>query len=709
MMSTSLSTEHHKEDFLIELGTEELPPKALKSLSEAFTRGIIAGLEKAQITYNDYEPFATPRRLALLIKGLDTAQPDQQLERKGPAVKAAFDAEGNPGKAALGFARANGVDFADLEQEETPKGAWLVYRSVKPGEATRDLLPKIITQSLNNLPIPKRMRWGTSRIEFVRPVHWLLMLLGDDPDKNIIDCEILGLKAGNTTRGHRFLANREITITTPADYARVLCEQGKVIANFTTRRDIIREQVEQVASAINGHSVIDPDLLDEVTALNEWPVALCGRFDEEFLAVPSEALISSMKGHQKYFHVENSEGKLLPHFITVANIDSSEPHLVVAGNEKVIRPRLADAKFFYDTDRKKTQDDRREKLKPIVFQEQLGSVFVKTERIARLSSYIAQTEGGDAKLAERAGLLCKSDLVSEMVLEFPELQGIMGQYYADHDGENPEVSKTLYEQYMPRFAGDQLPSTLIGCAVAIADKVDTITGIFGINQLPTGSKDPFALRRASIGVLRIIVEKKLNLDLEALIDQAMLGYQEQGISLPALDDLNTTVVNYMLERFDAAYQEEGIAVEIINAVKALRPTRPLDFDRRIKAITRFNTMDEADALASANKRVANILAKAGDIIIPDTLDETLLSDIAELELANVVFAKKEEIAPALAEGRYALVMESLAALKEPIDLFFDQVLVNAEDEAVRLNRYALLRQLRSLFLQVADISLLQKS
>ncbi|WP_419534087.1 glycine--tRNA ligase subunit beta [Endozoicomonas sp.] len=695
----------NKEDFLIELGTEELPPKALKSLSEAFTQGIISGLEKAQITFTGYESFAAPRRLALLIKGLDTAQPDQKLERKGPAVKAAYDAEGNPSKAALGFARSNGVNFEDLEQEETPKGAWLVYRSVKQGETTNALLPEIITQSLNSLPIPKRMRWGASRTEFVRPVHWLLMLQGN----RIIDCEILGLKAGNTSRGHRFHANQEIAINNPADYAQVLREQGKVIANFDTRREIIREQVEQVATTINGHSVIDPDLLDEVTALNEWPVALSGRFDDEFLSVPSEALISSMKGHQKYFHVENSEGKLLPHFITVANIESSEPRHVVEGNEKVIRPRLADAKFFYDTDRKQTQDDRREKLKPIVFQAQLGSVFAKTERIARLSSYISQTEGGDAKLAERAGQLCKSDLVSEMVLEFPELQGIMGQYYADNDGENPEVSKTLYEQYMPRFSGDQLPSTLIGCAVAIADKVDTITGIFGINQLPTGSKDPFALRRASIGVLRIIVEKKLNLDLEALIDQAIQGYQEQGVSLPALDILNTTVVNYMLERFDAAYQEEGIAIEIINSVKALRPTRPLDFDLRIKAITRFNAMDEADALASANKRVSNILAKAGDIVIPDTLDETLLSEAAEVKLAKVVFAKKQEIAPALEEGRYALAMESLAALKEPVDLFFDQVLVNAEEEAVRLNRYALLKQLRSLFLHVADISLLQKS
>ncbi|MFK0569563.1 glycine--tRNA ligase subunit beta [Endozoicomonas sp.] len=695
----------NKEDFLVELGTEELPPKALRKLSDAFVQGIISGLEKAQVTFSSYESFAAPRRLALLIKGLDMAQPDQKLERKGPSVKAAYDAEGNPSKAAEGFARSNGVSFADLEQEETPKGAWLVYRSVQQGEATRTLLPDIISQSLNNLPIPKRMRWGASRTEFVRPVHWLLMITGNQ----IVDCEILGLKAGNTTRGHRFHANKELTITAPSDYEAILHEQGKVIASFATRRELIQKQVQQVATRINGIAVIDEDLLDEVTALNEWPVAISGRFDDAFLSVPSEALISSMKGHQKYFHVVDAEEKLLPHFITVANIESSEPRYVVEGNEKVIRPRLADAKFFYDTDRKSTQEDRREKLKSIVFQAQLGSVFSKTERIARLSAYISEVEGGDAKLAERAGQLCKSDLVSDMVLEFPELQGIMGQYYADNDGENPEVSKTLCEQYMPRFAGDQLPSNLTGCAVAIADKVDTITGIFGINQLPTGSKDPFALRRASIGVLRIIVEKKLNLDLEALIEQTILGYQEQSVELPAADGLNTTAVNYMLERFDAAYQEEGVAVEIINSVKALRPTRPLDFDRRIKAITRFNTMNEADALASANKRVSNILAKAGNIIIPDTIDESLLSEAAEIALAKVVFSKKEEIAPALKEGRYAIVMESLAALKEPVDQFFDQVLVNAEDEAIRLNRYALLKQLRSLFLHVADISLLQKS
>lgn len=694
-----------KQDFLVELGTEELPPKALKKLSEAFTQGILDGLEKAQLSFDDHKAFAAPRRLALLIKGLEIAQPDQNLERRGPAVKAAFDAEGNPSKAAQGFARSNGVSFEELETLETPKGAWLVFRSVKKGEQTSALLPDIISRSLATLPIPKRMRWGANRTEFVRPVHWLVMLLGE----TIVNANILGLKSGNLTRGHRFHANTELTISKPADYQSILVEQGKVQPDFNVRRHLINLQVKEIAAQLNGFAVIDEDLLDEVTALNEWPVALSGRFDDEFLAVPAEALISSMKEHQKYFHVIDNDGKLLPHFITVSNIESLKPRYVVEGNEKVIRPRLADAKFFYDTDKKITLEQRREKLKPIVFQAQLGSIFNKSERIAKLSSFIAEQESGNAADAERAGLLCKSDLVSEMVLEFPELQGIMGQYYAANDGETTDVGKALNEQYMPRFAGDQLPSTLTGCAVAIADKIDTITGIFGIEQLPTGSKDPFALRRASIGVLRIIVEKKLNLDLEDLIGQAAANYKSEGVELPAGDNVKTTVVNYMLERFDASYQESGVSAEIINSVKALRPTSPLDFDMRIKAIARFNEIDGADALASANKRVSNILAKAGGVVIPDSIDEALLSESAEVELSTALIKIKGEVSPLLEDRHYAQAMETLAGLKEPVDHFFDQVLVNAEDEKIRLNRYALLKQLRSLFLHVADISLLQKS
>lgn len=694
-----------KQDFLVELGTEELPPKALKKLSAAFSQGITEGLKSAQLSFDDVESFAAPRRLALLVKGLETAQPDQNMERRGPAVKAAFDAEGKPSKAAEGFARSNGVTVDQLETLETDKGAWLVYRAVKKGAQTSELLPGIVTKSLNELPIPKRMRWGSSRTEFVRPVHWLVMLLGNE----VVDCKILGLKSGSRTKGHRFHANQWLEITAPADYHAILKEQGKVQADFATRRDIIQTQVTEVATSLGGKAVIDEDLLDEVTALNEWPVALSGRFDDEFLEVPAEALISSMKGHQKYFHVVDAEENLLPHFITVSNIESREPQHVVSGNERVIRPRLADAKFFFDTDKKTTLAAHRENLKPIVFQAQLGSLFNKTDRIAKLAAFIAEKEGGQSELASRAGELCKSDLNSEMVLEFPELQGIMGQYYGTNDGEPEEVCVALNEQYMPRFAGDALPSNLTGCAVAIADKIDTITGIFGINQPPSGSKDPFALRRATLGVLRIIVEKRLNLDLRDLITQSIESYQAQGVELPAGAKLTDTVLDFMFERFRAWYQDEGIPAEVFLAVKALKPSQPFDFDQRVKAVHAFSQLAEAEALSAANKRVSNIMAKAGDLAIPDSVDASLLSEEAEKALSAALTAKQDEVAPVLEKRLYSEAMASLAPLKDSVDSFFDQVLVNAEDEQVRLNRYALLKQLRSLFLHVADISLLQKS
>ncbi|OED43433.1 glycine--tRNA ligase subunit beta [Endozoicomonas sp. (ex Bugula neritina AB1)] len=694
-----------KQDFLIELGTEELPPKVLKKLSDAFSSGILDGLKNAQLSFGDVESFATPRRLALLVKGLEIAQPDQHLERRGPAVKAAFNAEGQATKAAEGFARSNGVTVDQLEQLETPKGAWLVFRAVQQGSKTSDLLPEIVSKSLSTLPIPKRMRWGASRTEFVRPVHWLAMLLGNE----VVDCEILGLKSGNTTKGHRFHANHELTITSPASYQNLLLEEGKVVADFATRRDTIKKQVSEVATAAGGVAVIDEDLLDEVTALNEWPVALSGQFDEVFLEVPSEALISSMKEHQKYFHMIDADGKLMPYFITVSNIESTDPKQVVEGNEKVIRPRLADAKFFFDTDKKTTLAERRENLKPIVFQQQLGSVFNKTERIARLSAFIAEKEGGQPELAKRAGELCKSDLNSEMVLEFPDLQGIMGQYYGAFDGEANDVCTALNEQYMPRFAGDSLPSNLTGCAVAVADKIDTITGIFGIKQPPSGSKDPFALRRATLGVLRIIVEKKLDLDLHDLINQSIEGYKAQGVDLPAGQGLTETVLEFMLERFRAWYQDEKIPAEVFLSVMALKPSQPYDFDRRVKAVHGFSHLVEADALSAANKRVSNILAKAGDLAIPDSVDASLMNEAAEKALAKALSDKKEEMHTALEQRQYSKAMESLAPLKDVVDSFFDEVLVNAEDAAVRMNRYALLKQLRSLFLHVADISLLQKS
>ncbi|CAM3493175.1 glycine--tRNA ligase subunit beta [Parendozoicomonas haliclonae] len=690
-------------DFLVELGTEELPPKALRKLSDAFSNGITSRLEQAGLKFGETKSFAAPRRLALLIKGLETSQPDKNSERRGPAVQAAYDKDGNPSKAAEGFARSCGVEFSALEKLETDKGAWLVYRSVEQGKPTAELLPGIVSASLDELPIPKRMRWGASRSEFVRPVQWLVMLLGDD----VVDCEVMGLKAGRETRGHRFHNNTSLTIAQPADYQSVLADTGFVVADYDTRKQTIREQVKATAEKLGGVAVIDADLLEEVASLNEWPSALAGRFDEAFLEVPSEALISSMKEHQKYFHMVDGEGKLMPYFITITNIQSKDPSQVISGNEKVIRPRLADARFFFETDKKITLEQRREKLKPVVFQKDLGSVFNKTDRIARLASFIAEQEGGNKDNAKRAGELCKSDLASEMVMEFPELQGIMGMYYARHDGEQEEVAVALDEQYMPRFSGDQLPSTLTGCAVAIADKLDTIVGIFGIKQPPSGSKDPFALRRATLGVLRIIVEKKLKLDLRSLIAVAIEGYKAQGVELPAGEELNDTVLEFMLERFRAWYQDAKIPVEVFLSVRALKPSRPFDFDQRVQAISSFMALPEAAALAAANKRVSNIMAKAGDVVIPDAVDTALLQEDAEKALHSVLSACISEVEPMLAESNYSAAMSRLAALKEPVDTFFDKVMVNADDEQVRLNRYALLKQLRNLFLHVADISLLQ--
>ena len=689
-------------DFLVELGTEELPPKALRKLSGAFTSGIVTRLEQAGLKFGTHQSFAAPRRLALLIKDLETSQPDKASERRGPAVQAAYDANGNPTPATQGFARSCGVEFSALETLETNKGAWLVYRFVEQGKPTSELLPAIVSATLDELPIPKRMRWGASRTDFVRPVQWLVMLLGDD----VIDCEILTLKAGRETRGHRFHCNENLAINTPTHYQQLLAKTGFVVADYASRMETIRQQVIAEATKLGGVAVIDEDLLEEVTSLNEWPVALAGRFDEAFLAVPSEALISSMKEHQKYFHMVDSKGALMPYFITVSNIQSKDPSAVIAGNEKVIRPRLADAQFFFETDKKTTLDARRENLKAVVFQKDLGSVFNKTERVARLSSYISKHEGGNAEHASRAGELCKSDLVSEMVLEFPELQGIMGMYYAHHEGEPEDVASALDEQYMPRFSGDLLPTTLTGCAVAIADKLDTIVGIFGINQPPSGSKDPFALRRATLGVLRIIVEKQLNLDLKSLIEQAILGYRAQGAELPVGAALNDTVLEFMLERFRAWYSDAKIPVEVFLSVRALKPTRPHDFDQRVQAVSRFIALPEATALASANKRVSNILAKVEGAVIPAEVNNSLLQEEAEQALSTVLSTVISEVEPMLANSDYSAAMSRLATLKEPVDNFFDKVMVNADDEAVRLNRYALLQQLRNLFLHVADISLL---
>ncbi|WP_461537377.1 glycine--tRNA ligase subunit beta [Spongorhabdus nitratireducens] len=694
-----------KQDFLIELGTEELPPKALASLSKAFADGILNGLKESGLAFAGSEMFASPRRMAVLIRELETAQKDQSVERKGPALQAAFDAEGKPTRAAEGFARSNGVTVDQLEKLESGKGAWLVFRSVREGQQTAALLPGLVEQSLAKLPIPKRMRWGNRRDEFVRPVKWLVMLQGSE----VIPCNIMGLEAGRTTRGHRIHCSEDLTIDSPVQYAELLREKGYVIADQSQRKQVIRDQLAAMEAEISGNIIIDEDLLNEVSALVEWPVALAGKFDEAFLEVPAESLISSMKEHQKYFHAVDAEGKLLPRFITIANIESTDPQQVISGNEKVISPRLADARFFFETDKKTTLDAQRERLKSVVFQNKLGTVYDKTERMAALAAAIAEQLNSDAEMAARAATLSKADLVSEMVLEFPELQGIMGQYYARHEGAAEDVAQAQNEQYMPRFAGDQLPTTMTGCAVALADKLDTLVGIFGIKQPPSGSKDPFALRRATLGILRILVEKKLNLDLEQLVRIAYKGYIDSGVELPAAEEeLVQQVVDFMLDRFRASYQDQGIPAEVFLAVRALRPTSALDFDARVNAVDNFRTLAEADALAAANKRVANILAKS-DKPADAEVNTGLLQEAAEKALAEAISVRVAEVQPLLATHDYRQVLESLTALKEPVDTFFDDVMVNADDLAVRANRLALLQQLRNLFLQVADISLLQKA
>jgi len=686
------------QDFLVELGTEELPPKALKTLSDAFTQGIQKGLENAGIAFGRVEAFAAPRRLAVRVRALGDAQPDKPVEKRGPAVKAAFDDSGNPTRALTGFATSLGITPDQLDTLETDKGAWVVYRTIEKGRPTVDLLPELVDQSLAALPIPKRMRWGAHRTEFVRPVHWAIMLFGN----KVIDTPFMGLTPGNKTRGHRFHCPKSLIVPTPGDYEVVLKQEGYVIADFAERREQIRKGVTALArTEAAGQAVIDEDLLDEVTALNEWPVPLMGRFEERFLDVPAEALISSMKEHQKYFHVVSSEGKVLPLFITVANLESKDPGQVISGNEKVIRPRLSDAAFFYETDRKTRLEDRIDRLKPIVFQEKLGSLYDKSVRVSALAEKIAGAIGSDPVLAKRAAMLAKTDLVTEMVLEFTDLQGIMGEYYAANDGENPDVASALNEQYMPRFAGDDLPRTLTGCTLAIADRLDSLVGLFGINQPPSGTRDPFALRRASLGVLRIIIERELPLDLQTCCEWAT-----ENFAVLTEEDTASTVVDYMLERFRAHYEEQGINAEVFLAVHARRPTRPLDFDRRVRAVENFRQLPEAQALAGANKRVSNILTKQGGDSIGETIDDSLLQDPAEKTLAEQIRQQAETVIPMFEKGDYAAALSSLANLREPVDRFFEEVMVMAEDDATRNNRLAMLNSLRSLFLRVADISVL---
>ena len=685
------------QNFLVEIGTEELPPKALKTLATSFADNVEAELNQAGLTFDKIEWFAAPRRLAVKVLNLATQQPSKEIEKRGPAVSAAFDAEGKPTKAAEGWARGCGITVEQAERIATDKGEWLVHRAKIEGQPTKNLLNGIVANALAKLPIPKPMRWADKTVQFIRPVHTVTMLLGDE----LIEGEILGVASARTIRGHRFLGEKEFEIQHADQYPQLLREKGSVVADFNERKAEILAKSQAKATALGGVADIEESLLEEVTSLVEYPNVLAAKFEERFLAVPAEALVYTMKGDQKYFPIYDKDGKLLPHFIFVSNINPEDPTAIIEGNEKVVRPRLTDAEFFFKTDLKQKLVDRLPRLETVLFQQQLGTLKDKTDRIEQLAGEIAKQIGADEAKARRAGLLSKCDLMTNMVFEFTDTQGVMGMHYARHDGEDEEVAVALNEQYMPRFAGDELPKSLVASAVALADKFDTLTGIFGIGQAPKGSADPFALRRAALGALRIIVEKNLPLDLEDLVKKSAALFGDKLTNQNVVAD----VVDFMLGRFRAWYQDEGIAVDVIQAVLARRPTRPADFDARVRAVSHFRTLDSAEALAAANKRVSNILAKADAAI--GEINLTACVEPAEKALAEAVLALRTEVQPLIAQGDYTAVLDKLANLRAPVDSFFDNVMVNAEDPALRQNRLAILNTLQGLFLQVADISVLQ--
>ncbi|HEM6891023.1 TPA: glycine--tRNA ligase subunit beta [Providencia rettgeri] len=687
-----------QQTFLVEIGTEELPPKALRSLAESFAANFTSELDSANIAHGAVTWFAAPRRLALKVADLASSQPDREVEKRGPAISQAFGPDGQPTKAAEGWARGCGITVDQAERLTTDKGEWLLYRAQVKGLAVNELLVDMVSRSLAKLPIPKLMRWADKDTQFVRPVHTVTLLLGSD----VIEGEILGIKSGRTIRGHRFMGEAEFTIDNAEQYPAILRERGKVMADYEERKAVIKADAEKAAQALGGNADLTDSLLEEVASLVEWPVVLTAKFEEKFLDVPSEALVYTMKGDQKYFPVYDNAGKLMPNFIFVANIESSDPQQIISGNEKVVRPRLADAEFFFKTDRKQRLEDNLPRLETVLFQKQLGTLRDKTDRLEALSGWVANKIGADVNHATRAGLLAKCDLMTNMVFEFTDTQGVMGMHYARHDGESEDVALALKEQYQPRFAGDALPSTDVSAALAIAEKMDTLAGIFGIGQHPKGDKDPFALRRAALGVLRIIVEKGYQLDLVEMTAEAARLYGDKLTNKDVVND----VVEFMLGRFRSWYQELGYSIDTIQAVLARHPTQPADFDARMKAVTHFRTLDEAQALAAANKRVSNILSKSEEKLA-DTVLASVLKTPEEVKLATHVVVLQEKLAPMFAQRNYQEALAELASLRDVVDEFFENVMVMDQDQAVRVNRLTLLSQLRELFLKVADISLLQ--
>ena len=679
-------------DFLVELGTEELPPKALNTLANAFRDGITRGLKAAGLSHGQVKVYAAPRRLAVWIGQLAERQDDRSQALDGPPVQAAFDDSGEPTKAALGFARKCGVDISEIDRS----GAKLRFEQHIPGQATLSLLPDIVEESLSVLPVPKRMRWGACKEEFVRPTQWLVMLFGDD----VVDCTILAQTAGRVSRGHRFHHNMDVVLNQPGDYVEAL-RQAYVLVDFAERRTLIEKRIHELAAEQQGTAIMPASLLDEVTALVEWPVPLVCSFEEHFLDVPQEALIITMQDNQKYFCLLDSNGALLPRFITVANIESKDPAQVVSGNEKVVRPRLTDAEFFYLQDQKQPLEAFNERLKHVVFQAQLGSVYDKAMRVSKLAGFIAEKIGGNAAHAARAGLLSKCDLATEMVGEFPEMQGIAGLYYAQNDGEEGDIAIALNEQYMPRGAGAELPTTLTGAAVAVADKLDTLVGIFGIGMLPTGSKDPYALRRAALGILRVLIEKQLDVDLAELVSKAIAQFADKIDS----QGLAEKVQDFIFDRLRARYEDAGIDVAVYQAVRAVHPMSPLDFDQRVQAVQAFRALPEAQALAAVNKRVSNLLGKDG-YSQAEAVQARYFDSPSEFALYAALKQAQQAVTPLAANRQYTDILTRLASLHEPVDAFFVAVMVNADDADVRANRHALLAHLRGLFLGVADISVL---
>ena len=685
------------ENLLIELGTEELPPKALRKLAESFLANFTEELTKADLAFKSAVWYAAPRRLAINVTELALAQADKIVEKRGPAVSSAFDAEGKPTKAAEGWARGNGITVDQAERLVTDKGEWLVYNAKVEGVETKSLIAAMAQRALDKLPIPKPMRWGSSKTQFIRPVHTATMLLGSE----LIEGELLGIKSARNVRGHRFMGTG-FELDHADNYLTLLKEKGKVIADYESRKALIKADAEKAAAKIGGSADIEDDLLEEVTSLVEWPVVLTASFEEKFLNVPSEALVYTMKGDQKYFPVFDDAGKLLPNFIFVANIESKDPAQIIAGNEKVVRPRLADAEFFFNTDKKHTLESRLPSLETVLFQQQLGTLKDKVTRISALAAFIAEQTGANAVDAARAGLLSKTDLMTNMVMEFTDTQGTMGMHYARLDGETEAVALAMEEQYKPKFSGDTVPTAAVSCAVALADKLDTLVGIFGIGQAPKGAADPFALRRAAIGVLRIIVENKLPLDLVTLIAKAQELHGTNLSNANASDE----VLEFLMARFRAWYQDKGIDVDVILAVLARRPTRPADFDSRINAVSHFRSLEASSALAAANKRVSNILAKVeGEL--PTAINSALLAETAEQALAAKLAELQPQLAPLFANADYQQALTLLSSLRESVDQFFEDVMVMADDEALKNNRLALLNNLREQFLHVADISLLQ--